>query len=44
METKTSYIGPTTTTKEHMKQQTGIEFHHNNVHRRNITGNQMLEN
>ena len=45
METKTSYIGRTTTTiKERMKQHTGIKFHHNTVHKRNITGKQMLEN
>ena len=27
-----------------MKQHTGIKFHHNTIHKRNITGKQMLEN
>ena len=45
METKISYISRTKTTiKEHMKKHDGIKFHHNTVHKRNITGKQMLEN
>ena len=44
MKKKTSYIGRTTTTiKERMKQHTGIKFHHNTVHKRNVTGKQMIE-
>ena len=44
METKTSYIGPTTTSKEHIKQHTVFKFHHNAVHKENITGKHMLDN
>ena len=45
METKTSHIGRITTAiKEGMKQHTGIKFHPNTIHKRNITRKQMLEN
>ena len=45
LETKTPYIGRTTTTiKERMKQHMGIKFHHNTIHKPNITGKRMLEN
>ena len=44
-ETKTFHaIRPTKTIKERTKQLRGFKFHHNTVHKRNITGKQMLEN
>ena len=44
MRTKTSYTGRRKTTiKERMKQHTGIRFHHNTVHKRNISGKQRLK-